>query len=138
MNVAVTDLAADMLTVQVVAEPAPEQEPPQPVKLKPEAGVTDSETVAPDVKVVAHVPLLPVVQLIELVRLPLLEMVPLAMAPPPVMATSRLTVDGAVGTKVAPTVLVPSMGTAQVVLVPEQWPSHPVKVYPAVGRAVRV
>ena len=44
-NVAVTEVAADIVTVQ---EPAPEQPPPlQPVKIEPDAGVAVSVTAVP-------------------------------------------------------------------------------------------
>ncbi len=87
VNVAVTDLAADMLTVQL---PVPVQAPPQPVKLKPAAGVAVRGTEAPEASVDAQVPVLPVLQLIALLlTLPLLEMVPLAMLPLPVTEVVR-------------------------------------------------
>jgi hypothetical protein len=51
-NVAVTDLAADIVTVQV---PVPEQAPDQPVNMEPLAGAAVSVTLVPEAYNAEHV-----------------------------------------------------------------------------------
>lgn len=122
LNVAVTDRAAVIVTVQVVAEP--EQPPPDhPANADPEAGLSVSVTLLPRAGLDVHDPGH--------------EMPAPLTLPEPVPTTETL--SGRVALKVAVTDWAVIMLTEQVVAVPEQPPpDQPAKVEPAAGVAVSV
>jgi hypothetical protein len=122
VNVAVTDVAALIVTVQV---PVPVQPPPlQPVKLEPAAGVAVSVTAVP----LAN----------EEAQVAPQEMPAGALVTVPLPAPVLLTVSEKLwSAKVAVTDVAALIVTVQVP-VPVQPPLQPVKVEPAAGAAVRV
>src|SRR6058998_3905639 len=121
-KVAVTEVAAVMVTVQV---PVPVQPPLQPVKVEPAAGTAVSVTAVPLVKVAAQVALQ--------------EMPAGALVTVPLPVPLGLTVNVKVcSAKVAVTVVAAPSVTRHVP-VPEQLPPlQPAKVEPAAGAAVSV
>src|SRR5436853_387779 len=122
VNVAVTVVAAESVTVQA---PGPEQPPPlQPPKVEPAAGAAVSVTAVPLVKLAAQVAP---------------QMMPagaLVTAPLPVPAL--LTVSVKVGVKVAVTVVAAETVTTHDPVPEQPPPLQPVKVEPAAGAAVSV
>jgi hypothetical protein len=124
LNVAVTDVAALIVTVQV---PIPTQPPPfQPVKSDPAAGVAVNVTDVPFVNPKAQVAP-------QAMPAGALETVP---DPEPLLFTVRVNDWSA---KVAVTLRAALIVTVQVLAVPEQPPPlQPEKVEPAAGAAVRV
>jgi hypothetical protein len=125
LNVAVTDLAAFIVTEQV---PVPEQAPDQPAKVALALGVAVRVSTVPVVK--------PAEQVAPQVMPAGLDVtVPL---PEPLLVTDSVGLGGAVPTlKVAVTDFTASMVTLQVPA-PEQAPDQPAKVEPKSGVAVRV
>jgi hypothetical protein len=123
LNVAVTALAADMVTLQV---PVPEQAPLQPAKVEPAAAVSVRVTTVPLLKFALQVPG-------QEIPAGLLLTVPV---PVPANVTESAKVVTEV-LKVAVTALAAVMVTLQVP-VPEQAPLQPAKVDPAAAVAVRV
>src|SRR5579872_2645140 len=123
LNVAVTALAADMVTLQV---PVPEQAPLQPAKVEPAAAVSLRVTTVPLLKFALQVPG-------QEIPAGLLLTVPV---PVPANVTESAKVVTEV-LKVAVTALAAVMVTLQVP-VPEQAPLQPAKVDPAAAVAVRV
>src|SRR6266403_5304106 len=122
-SVAVTDVAALIVTVQV---PAPVQPPPlQPVKLEPAAGVAVSVTAVPLVN--------------EKAQVAPQEMPAGALVTVPLPAPVLLTVSEKLwSAKVAVTDCAPLIVTVQVPVPEQPPPLQPVKVDPAAGVAVSV
>src|SRR5207249_4564618 len=122
-KVAVTVVAALRVTVQV---PVPEHPPPlQPLKVEPAAGLAESVTAVPLVKLAEQVAP-QVIPAGELVTVPL---------PVPAGVTVRLKVWSA---KVAVTVVAALRVTVQVPLPEQPPPLQPLKVEPAAGVVVSV
>jgi len=124
LNAAVTDVAALIVTVQLLAVPV--QAPLQPVNVEPTAGAAVRVTAVPDVNEVEHV----VPQLMPAGEL---EIVPL---PVPALLTVSANEDGSAN--VAVTFRAAFIVTVQVLAVPVQPPLQPVKVDPAAGAALSV
>src|SRR6266403_296346 len=123
MKVAVTEVAALIVTVQV---PVPVQPPPlQPVKVEPAAGVAVSVTTVPVVKAVEQVGS-QAIPAGALVTAPL---------PVPALVTESAKDDCM---KVAVTEVAALMGAVQVPVPVQPPPLQPVKVEPAAGVAVSV
>src|SRR5262245_6557711 len=123
LSVAVTDVAALIVTLQV---PVPAQPPPfQPVKSEPAAGVAVSVTVVPFVNPKAHV-------VPHVMPAGALATVP---DPEPLLLTVSVKDCSA---NVAVTLWAALIVTVQAVAVPVQPPLQPVNVEPAAGAAVRV
>jgi len=122
LKVAVTDLAASMVTWQVL--PLPVHPPLHPANMEPKEGEAVSVTTVPLTKLEEHV-------LPQSIPAGLDVTLPL---PVPSFATVRV---GA-GVNVAVTDLAASRVTWQVLAVPEQAPLHPVKADPTAAMAVRV
>jgi len=122
LKVAVTDLAASMVTWQVLA--VPEHAPVHPANMEPAEGEAVRVTTVPLTKFAEQV---------------LPQLMPAGLdvtVPPPVPAF--VTVSAGARAKVAVTDLAASMVTWQVPAVPEQAPLHPVKADPTAAVAVRV
>jgi hypothetical protein len=123
-NAAVTLLAELIVTVHVLAVPV--QEPPQPVKVAPVAGVAVSVTTVPEATETLQVEA-PFPQLIP----------PPETLPAPVTATDSWKLD-VPPENVAVTDFAALNVTVHVVAVPVQEPPQPVKVAPGPGVAVRI
>ena len=121
LNVAVTALAADMVTTQV---DVPLHAPDQPLKTEPPLGVAVKVTLAPGAK--GELQVEP-----QLIPAGLLDTGPL---PVPALATVRTEPR----LNVAVTFLAALMDTTQVKAVPLHAPDHPAKTDPPLGAAVSV
>jgi len=121
VNVALTDVALPIVSVQVVAVPV--QAPPQPLKVAPEPGVSLRVTGVPAMRAALHVP----------PPAPQLMPEPVTV-PPPVTLTESVNVVA----KVAVTRLSAVICTTHVAAVPVQSPVQPRNVELACGAAVRV
>jgi len=124
LNAAVTDVAALIVTVQLLAVPV--QAPLQPVNVEPTAGAAVRVTAVPDVNEVEHV-------VPQLMPAGALVIVPL---PVPALLTVSANEDGSAN--VAVTFRAAFIVTVQVLAVPVQPPLQPVKVDPAAGAALSV
>ena len=124
LNAAVTDVAALIVTVQLLAVPV--QAPLQPVNAEPTAGAAVRVTAVPDVNEVEHV-------VPQLMPAGALVIVPL---PVPALLTVSANEDGSAN--VAVTFRAAFIVTVQVLAVPVQPPLQPVKVDPAAGAALSV
>jgi hypothetical protein len=121
-NIAVADVAADSVTVQA---PEPAQEPDQPLKLKPLAGVAVRVTAVFALNIALQV---------------LVQLIPAGddvTVPDPAIARSSAYVDADTTLKLAETERAAAMVTEQAP-VPVQAPDQPAKVDPEVGVAVSV